>query len=426
MLRTFLTSASAFVTLSLALAAPSLAETKSYPDPMYKGARLDFCRVWGSECGQPAADAFCKKKGFASAATFKQDEDPGAPTKVISSGQVCNDDTCSAFSTITCTDAKSVKIDDDGGASQPADDVAQQGSDGEPAQDNTPNPTVVPLGGQLQGELEVTGNFFPTGQSVAVFGRGMDNALWWQNGDGKGKWNGWSSIGGQMKYSPSCVMFDKAIHCFVVGLDGALWTTQQDKKGGWYPFKSLGGVVTGTPGAVVADDAKGSNAIYVVVRTTAGQLSVIARYRDPDTDLYNWSDYRGLGVKSQTAVTCYAMGGTHVDCYGRNAKNEVVEFANALTKPSVLNLGGQIEKRPSAIIGAGYKQVRVLVKGLDGNLWYNKWMAGGSFSGWKKTNVAVNSQPACAYNVNAEAYLCFDVGPDKQARAIKLPKDILK
>jgi hypothetical protein len=261
---------------------------------------------------------------------------------------------------------------------------------------------------------------------VAVFGRGTDNALWWQYGNGKGKWSGWQQIGGDIKYSPSCANFQNAIHCFVIGSDNALWTTQQDKKGGWYPFKKLGGVTTGSPSAVVANDANGSPALYVILRSTSGELSVIARYKDQDTDLYNWSDYRGLGVISASAVTCVHMGGSHVDCYGRNNKGEVVEFANALTKASIIKLGGQTDRRPGALAGIGGQQVRVLVKGTDGQLWYKRWKAGESFTDWKQTAVTLNGQPACRYYDASKSYLCFDVGTDKVGRVVNIPPETLK
>jgi hypothetical protein len=78
----------------------------SYTEPMIGGARLDWCRVWAGECGKPAADAFCQAKGHSTAASFKRASDIGAfaPTKVISSGQVCADNTCDGFAWIKCAD----------------------------------------------------------------------------------------------------------------------------------------------------------------------------------------------------------------------------------------------------------------------------------------------------------------------------------
>ncbi len=154
---------------------------------------------------------------------------------MFTGGQICDDDSCTAFKSITCKD-NSVKLDDDGSGDDG--DIAQQGSDGEPVQESVPPPTVQKIGGQLMGELSATTNSFPSGSPIAVFGRGTDNVLWWQYGNGTGKWSGWQQIGGEMKYSPSCATFQNAIHCFVVGSDNALWTTQQDKKGAGIPSRS--------------------------------------------------------------------------------------------------------------------------------------------------------------------------------------------
>lgn len=63
--------------------------------------RLDLCKVWASECGQPAADAFCALHGFKRAVRYTQDLDIG-DTAIISSHQVCSDPGCDGFARIEC------------------------------------------------------------------------------------------------------------------------------------------------------------------------------------------------------------------------------------------------------------------------------------------------------------------------------------
>jgi hypothetical protein len=72
--------------------------------PMIDGHRLDICLRWGEACGEPAADAFCVRNGFERASGFVPDPDIGAraPTKVLSTGQVCNESFCDGFQSITC------------------------------------------------------------------------------------------------------------------------------------------------------------------------------------------------------------------------------------------------------------------------------------------------------------------------------------
>jgi hypothetical protein len=63
--------------------------------------RLDWCRIWGGECGKPAADAWCQWKGFPEAAAFTIDENIGN-TAIISSKAMCTDPSCDGFASIEC------------------------------------------------------------------------------------------------------------------------------------------------------------------------------------------------------------------------------------------------------------------------------------------------------------------------------------
>ena len=72
--------------------------------PKFNGYRVDVCRVWGMECGQPAADAWCRQNGKQRASSYRIQEDIGAsePTIVIGTGQLCKEAYCDAFSRIVC------------------------------------------------------------------------------------------------------------------------------------------------------------------------------------------------------------------------------------------------------------------------------------------------------------------------------------
>jgi len=81
---------------------------QTFTNPTIDGYRLDICREWAANCGKPAADAFCRRMGYDSATSFQPDHDIGArtPTKVISSGQICNAAYCDGFRSITCSRAQ--------------------------------------------------------------------------------------------------------------------------------------------------------------------------------------------------------------------------------------------------------------------------------------------------------------------------------
>lgn len=85
----------------------SAQETQTFPAPSVDGRRIDICLEWGAQCGQPAADTFCREQGFDGASAWEPDEDIGAetPTVVLIGRAVCDQPFCDGFATITCASA---------------------------------------------------------------------------------------------------------------------------------------------------------------------------------------------------------------------------------------------------------------------------------------------------------------------------------
>ena len=79
-------------------------EEKLFNKPRWFDDRLDWCLNWGSECGQPAANNFCKHRRFTGARDFEADPNIGRsePTRVSGTNQVCNQSNCTGFKYITC------------------------------------------------------------------------------------------------------------------------------------------------------------------------------------------------------------------------------------------------------------------------------------------------------------------------------------
>jgi hypothetical protein len=75
-----------------------------FRNPMVKQYRLDWCYTWAADCGQGAADAFCRSKGLQRAKSFEQDPDIGrrSPTYVLGTGQICDEGFCDGFKFIEC------------------------------------------------------------------------------------------------------------------------------------------------------------------------------------------------------------------------------------------------------------------------------------------------------------------------------------
>ena len=79
--------------------------SQSFAAPVIKDFRLDWCRNWGVACGGPAAELFCKEKGFDKATRWSIEPNVGArgiPTLVFGDGRLCQGPNCSGFRVIVC------------------------------------------------------------------------------------------------------------------------------------------------------------------------------------------------------------------------------------------------------------------------------------------------------------------------------------
>jgi hypothetical protein len=87
----------------LCLNSAASAETSTFERPRIGGMRLDYCLTWASNCGQPAANAFCERRGFDAAIEYSHAPNVGVyePTRLIT-GRVCEWDFCAGFHFITC------------------------------------------------------------------------------------------------------------------------------------------------------------------------------------------------------------------------------------------------------------------------------------------------------------------------------------
>ena len=84
-----------------ALPTASLAAIPTSAPKMSNGYAVDGCLHWGTECGKPAADQYCRMSGYAAgAATFSSAL--MYPTWVLGDNRPCNATYCTGFTAIQC------------------------------------------------------------------------------------------------------------------------------------------------------------------------------------------------------------------------------------------------------------------------------------------------------------------------------------
>ncbi|MEJ2164282.1 MAG: hypothetical protein P8X90_02055 [Desulfobacterales bacterium] len=99
--RCFIFFAAMLAAAAFSASPPASAAEARYNSPKVKGYALDYCQSWGQKCGRPAADAYCRSKGYRRALRYRVKQN-APPTKVISDGRVCNAPGCDRIDWVAC------------------------------------------------------------------------------------------------------------------------------------------------------------------------------------------------------------------------------------------------------------------------------------------------------------------------------------
>jgi hypothetical protein len=81
--------------------------TERFENPSIAGGRLDWCAIFGENCGTPAANAFCRLKGYARSVNHEKAPNLGR-TKLVNGqdcdcvSKKCGNYTCDGFKYVTC------------------------------------------------------------------------------------------------------------------------------------------------------------------------------------------------------------------------------------------------------------------------------------------------------------------------------------
>lgn len=421
-------------------AGSSSAADKVFDNPMMFDVPIDWCTSAGGKCGSAAADLFCESQGFKESLKFKK-QATSEMTIYFASGKACTNGKCEALTQVTCSGGNG------GGLQVEASSESDFGEvEGEEEEESTeaPGPNAFPqvvqsfdLKGQIKNDPSVVANPADPNNPVAVFGRGMDDALWFTVGDGVSGWKGWKQIGGLIKLAPGCASHNASyngpqtqlVSCFVVGADDAIWYTDQlpGKPGSFSGFNQLGGLTKSSPSAVGAVDEAGNRALYVFVRGLDNRLwynqfrpEVISA-----VDPVGWLGWVPIGYEMAGAPTCVSMGGNHIDCYFRGAKGEIVEAPNVFGRGPQTPLGGETEKRPGVMVSSDFQQVRILVKGMDEMMWVKSWKSGSGFKDWRPTELPMFGQPSCRDLGDGRAS-CVSADADGRVKADIIPFDMIR
>jgi len=229
------------------------------------------------------------------------------------------------------------------------------------------------LGGYLTSDPGATSDDGGVGY-LAVFVRGGDGALWSRTMVNSGSsWSQWTSQGGQLLKGtgPAAAFFRDVWHgVFVTGTNHQLYYYNAASK----VWQSLGGYLTSSPTATIID-CDPVCGCEVLARGGDGALWSIANYPS------SWNAWHKIGGQ--------LLEGTGPDNYGVSSPGYLVTGTDhALWWWTIsggwTSLGGYLTSSPAAV-GRSYNVIDVFARGGDGNIWSRHTVNGGtSWDLWYK------------------------------------------
>lgn len=78
--------------------------TRTFVNPSHHGFLLDYCKTFAHQCGQPAANAYCKRRGYTKAIYYTKASSGSRQTMTIGENSICDPrfHRCDTFHSIKC------------------------------------------------------------------------------------------------------------------------------------------------------------------------------------------------------------------------------------------------------------------------------------------------------------------------------------
>jgi len=190
-------------------------------------------------------------------------------------------------------------------------------------------------------------------------------------------------VGASLGEAPAvCAPDANSLALFVRGTNGALWYKHWDGTT-WSTSMSLGGVLTSSPAAT----SPGNGQVNVFVRGRDGTM-----YQRYWPNAGSWSNWVSLGgqIPAGTAPAACSWGSGRLDLFVQGMNGALYhKSCTGSTWSSWENLGGYLTSSPAAATAPGSSRIDVFVLGSDNGLWqrtYNSvWSSWTSLSAVTQT-----------------------------------------
>jgi hypothetical protein len=231
--------------------------------------------------------------------------------------------------------------------------------------------------------------------SLDLFFRGSDGALWWKHWNGA-TWSASASLGGVLTSDPAATSPGNGlIDVFVRGGDGALYEKTTTNGGtSWSYWSSLGGQIPA--GTVPSVCSSGAGRVDLFVQGMDGAL-----WHKSYTGT-SWSGWQSLGgVLTSSPAAATAAGSSRIDVFVRGGDGAIWQRTTTDGGGSWsgwTSRGGQIPVNTvPAACSWGSGRLDLFVQGTDGQLWWRYTTNGGSsWTAWIPLGGSLTSSPAAA------------------------------